>query len=174
MRHAIRCAVMLTILCSINAVDDDKVQRLIWRIIDQTGTTDGYPSHIKYNIDTLEPAKTLIAEGAVILPLLKLNLRDKRQTKATWPGRTGTVVLTVSDVSVLLIGHVGGKDELAFLADREKYLKQTIEDMVKYKDSQTEWSNEWRDEFIERFDRISFERTMALWAMETIKARASK
>jgi hypothetical protein len=149
----------------------DAIMKLIWKLPEQTGNTDGYPADQKYNIHEHEPAKSIIALGPKCIPELLKWINSSTSTKAEWRGRSSHYTLKVSDIVVCILGEIGGKEELALLERRQKRLDKIWHDARDYKDSQKEWTDDEKAAYMELFEDSKSGMVITMWAVDYMKSR---
>ncbi len=153
-------------------------ERLVWEYLrmlpQQTGNTDGYPQMMRYNIHRHEPARSIISIGPRCIPLLKNLLNDNTLTKATWPGRSGSYTLRVSDVVVCILREIGGPVELAVLKRHHGIQHKIWLNAKVYKDKMHNWTSNEKSSYMYRFEDCHRGKTITIWAIQVMEVRLGK
>lgn len=148
-------------------------EKLLFSLADQTGNTDGYPQSDagKYNIDQHEPAKSIIALGKRAVSGLLLSLYDLHLTKAEWFGRSSYYRLNVGDIATLILGHLGGPEELKVLKRRAGWQNKIWRDAGAYVLRQQDWNDQEKAAYMDMFYSASSGQAISLWAIARLEGR---
>ena len=174
--QSVECFLLLTLMFAFGAIRADCAEeslneaelKLFATLPDQTGNTDGYPMWMKYNIDQCEPAHSIIRLRARAIPELLKRIHDRTPTKAHWFARSGKYSLTVADVAICILQHVGGADELKILKRRLTWLEKLLRDTGEYVSSQKDWTPEEKAEYWAPFRELEHSKVITIWAIDML------